>query len=152
VDAVALHAQALLAAGRTEEAGALADEPLAILAEGGAATAVPYWTEELAAVLLGLGRGGEPVELAATVQAPTPWLAAAADLAAGNAERAADRYAELGSLPDEAAARLRAAGRLLAGGRRAEGSAQLQRALAFYPQVGATAYVREGEALVTATA
>ncbi len=48
--------------------------------------------------------------------------------------------------------RLRAAERLVADGRRAEADVQLQKALAFYRSVGATRYIREGEALLAATA
>ena len=150
--ALAVHAHALLAARRVEEAGARADELLASLAGHGAALAGPDWPVALAIVLLGLGRAGKLVELAATVSTPTPWLRAAVELAAGNFEQAADRYAELRSLPDEAYARLRAAEQLLAAGRRAEATAQLQRALAFYREVRATAYLREGEALLAASA
>lgn len=42
--------------------------------------------------------------------------------------------------------------RLLAVGRRAEADVQLRKALAFYRSVGATRYIREGEALLAATA
>jgi hypothetical protein len=139
--ALAVHAHALLAARRVEEAGTRADELLASLAGHGAALAGPDWPVELAVVLLGLGRAGELVELAATVSTPTPWLRAAVELAAGNFEEAADRYAELRSLPDEAYARLRA-----------EGTTQLQRALTFYQGVRAITYLREGEALLAASA
>ena len=54
--------------------------------------------------------------------------------------------------PGAAYARLRAARELVAHGRRAEADAQLQRALAFWREVGATRYVREGEALLAASA
>ena len=46
--------------------------------------------------------------------------------------------------------RLHAAKALAADGRRAEADVQLRRALAFYRSVGATRYVREGEALLAA--
>jgi hypothetical protein len=49
-------------------------------------------------------------------------------------------------------ARLRGAEALVAAGRRADADEQLQRALAFYRSVGATAYIREAEALFAATA
>ncbi|HEY6835524.1 MAG TPA: adenylate/guanylate cyclase domain-containing protein [Gaiellaceae bacterium] len=52
----------------------------------------------------------------------------------------------------EAQARLCAAERLVAEGRRAEADEQLQRALAFYRSVGATLYIRKGEALLPASA
>jgi len=58
----------------------------------------------------------------------------------------------MGSLPDEALARLRAAEVSAAAGRRAEADEHLQRALAFYRSVGATRYIREGEALLAASA
>ena len=59
---------------------------------------------------------------------------------------------EIGSLPDEAFARLRAAQRLLGGGQRATGGTQLQCALALFRQVGATAHLRQGAALVADSA
>jgi hypothetical protein len=62
------------------------------------------------------------------------------------------RFCLAGSLPDEAHPRLREAERLIAGGRSSEGDEELQRALAFYRSVGATAYLREGEALLARTA
>jgi hypothetical protein len=55
----------------------------------------------------------------------------------------------LGRADAEAYARLRAAGTLLAQGRGDEASAQLERALAFFPAVGATAYEREAQGLLT---
>jgi hypothetical protein len=53
---------------------------------------------------------------------------------------------------DEAFFRLRAAEQLVDEGRRAEADEQLGRALAFYRSVCATRYVREGEALLAASA
>jgi thioredoxin-like negative regulator of GroEL len=66
--------------------------------------------------------------------------------------RSAELYADIGSLPDEAHARLRAGGQLLEAGRRTEGTAQVERALGFYRQVGASAYLREAEALLAVAA
>jgi hypothetical protein len=59
---------------------------------------------------------------------------------------------EMGDLPREAKVRLRAAAALVASGRRAEADEQLGRALAFFRSVGATRYIREGEALFAASA
>jgi hypothetical protein len=53
---------------------------------------------------------------------------------------------------DEAFLRLRAAEALVEAGRRAEADAQLQRALAFYRSVGATAYIRAAEGMFAASA
>jgi hypothetical protein len=66
--------------------------------------------------------------------------------------QAADRYVLIGSLPDEAFARLRAAEQLLGAGRDADAKVQLQRALAFYRQVDAAGYLREADALVASSA
>ncbi len=81
-----------------------------------------------------------------------PWNEVALAIVAGELERAADRLGEFGNVPLEAFARLRTAERLVAEGRRGEADAQLGMALAFYRSVGATRYVREGEALLAATA
>jgi hypothetical protein len=70
----------------------------------------------------------------------------------GDFERAAGIYAQIGSRPHEAFARLSAAESLLADGRRVEGNAQLERALTFYRKVGAIAYIRHGEGLLAASA
>ena len=70
----------------------------------------------------------------------------------GELERAAEMFVQIGSMPDEARARLRAAEQLVASGRRAEADEQLQRSLAFWRSVGATRYIREGEALLAQSA
>ena len=149
---LAFHARASLAAGRVEEAGAYADELIAVLTtQGIAMVGAPNWSVDLAVVLDALGRGGE-LQRATGNMVATPWLQAAGALAGGDFEHAADLYAQIGSLPDEAFARLRAAERLLAAGHQATGVAQLQRALTGFRQVGATAYLHRGTALVTASA
>jgi hypothetical protein len=79
----------------------------------------------------------------------TPWLQAGLAGAAGDFASAADVYERIGARPDEAYARLKAAGTLLAQGRGGEASVQLERALAFFRAVGATAYEREAQGLVT---
>ena len=66
--------------------------------------------------------------------------------------RAADIYAEMGVVTAEAHARLLVAERLLAEGRRAEGEAELQKALAFYRSVGATFFIQRGEQLLAKSA
>jgi hypothetical protein len=58
----------------------------------------------------------------------------------------------MGTPVHDAFYRLRAAEQLVAEGRRAEADEQLGPALAFYRSVGATRYVREGEALMAASA
>ena len=82
----------------------------------------------------------------------TRWTAAVQAHAAGEFVGAAEILRKIGSRPDEAEARLRAAEQLAAEGRRLEADEQLQQALAFYRLVGATRYVAECEALLPASA
>jgi predicted ATPase/class 3 adenylate cyclase len=65
---------------------------------------------------------------------------------------AADRLRAIGDAASEADARLWAAEQHAAAGRRADASAELDLALAFYRSVGATRYIRQGEALLAKTA
>ena len=150
--ALALRAHVLLAAGRIQEAGTAASQLLAVLAERGVLVSNPDWSGELAVVLHTLGRGAELLELVGRLATPTPWLQAAVAIARGGFDRAAELYAQIGSLPDEAFARLQAAKQLLAAGRRTEGTAHLQRVVAFYREVQASSYLREAEMLLAATA
>jgi tetratricopeptide (TPR) repeat protein len=84
--------------------------------------------------------------------APTgPWKEAAIAGLDRDFDRAARTYVETGTLPWEAQARLRAAEQLIEAGREAEGQVELQKALAFYRSVGATFYLRRGEALLAKT-
>jgi tetratricopeptide (TPR) repeat protein len=80
------------------------------------------------------------------------WVQAGRAVVARQFRDAADTLEQIGDLPYEAFYRLRAAEHLVADGRRAEADEQLNRALAFYRRVGATRYVREGEALLAASA
>jgi tetratricopeptide (TPR) repeat protein len=137
--ALALQAHALLVAGSAEEADARASELLNLLADQGVLVTNPDWSGELAIVLHDLGRGAELLKLVAQLTPTPPWLQAAAAVARGDFEQAAERYRGIGSLPDEASARLRAAEQLHDAGRHTDAEDQRQRALAFYRQVDATA-------------
>ena len=77
------------------------------------------------------------------------WAEAARWYFAGEFGRAADVYRAIGSLSDEAEARLRAGRSLLEAGRRSEAEVELRRALDFYRPVGATRFVRDAEALLS---
>jgi tetratricopeptide (TPR) repeat protein len=81
-----------------------------------------------------------------------PWLGLIEAITRGDLVRAAEIAAEMGDRSDEAYARLKAAEQLVEQGRRAEADVQLAAALAFYRKVGATRYIRQGEALLAATA
>jgi tetratricopeptide (TPR) repeat protein len=150
--ALAFQARAVLAAASVEKASGLASELLAMLARQRSVGAEPDWSGDLAIVLQALGRGPELVKLAARVATPTPWLRAATAVATSEFAKASDLYAEIGSRPDEAYTRLRAAQRLAAGEREIQASMQLERALVFYREVRASAYLREAEALLAASA
>jgi hypothetical protein len=82
----------------------------------------------------------------------TPWDRAADAVLDGRWPEAADTYDEIGARPFAALAALRAAEALVGEGRRAEADLQLSRALEFWRSIGAKRYVREGEALLAASA
>jgi class 3 adenylate cyclase/tetratricopeptide (TPR) repeat protein len=139
--ALAYHAGALVSAGRPDQAAQAADELLRLWRKRKARFPASDWVAPLAGVLAAVGRSGELVEAARATDVRTRWLDAAGAVAAGDFTTAADIYAEIGSLPDEALARLRV------------GSVpQVRRALEFYRLVGATRYIRQCEALLAATA
>jgi tetratricopeptide (TPR) repeat protein len=106
------------------------------------------WPSDLAVGLVPLGKQAEFLTLVDESHVTTPWRRAAASYVSGDYSAAAGVYAEIGALPEEAYARLRAAEALVGEGRSAEADAELKRSLAFWRSVGATAYVREGEALL----
>ena len=78
------------------------------------------------------------------------WSEVALAIVRGDLARAADLLEPTGARTFEAAVRVRAAIMQAAEGRRAGTEVQLSRALAFYREVGASAYVREAEALLPA--
>jgi class 3 adenylate cyclase len=80
------------------------------------------------------------------------WLDAGRAVLAGDLRGAADILADIDAPAFEAFFRLRAAEQLVAEGRRAEADEQLNTALALYRSMRATRYVREGEALLAASA
>jgi predicted ATPase/class 3 adenylate cyclase len=152
--ALAFSARSLLHAGRTAEAEATADELLALWAAAPASVLQSNLQSfvDLAWVLSTLGRGPELLLPARSARLQTKWIEAALAIAEGNFERAAEIYAETGSLPDEAYARLKAAEALITSARRIEGDRELQRALAFYRSVDAQAFLSEAETLLAKTA
>jgi tetratricopeptide (TPR) repeat protein len=105
----------------------------------------------LAWVAWTLDRGDELLDVLKREPLQTPWLEAARAAAVGDFGRTADILGEIGTPSREAFFRLRRAEQLVAEGRRAEADEQLHRALTFYRSVGATRYIREGEALLAAT-
>jgi class 3 adenylate cyclase/tetratricopeptide (TPR) repeat protein len=149
-----LAVSALTLAGRDpDRAGALIDELLSDWeGRGRPITALSEWSASGAVVAASTARGERFLDGAESLVDRSPWLRAAVAYATGNPSEAADIYGELGAGPEEARARLRAAELLVRDGRRAEADVELERALAFWRSAGATAYVREGEALMAASA
>jgi hypothetical protein len=135
--------------GSGPEAEALFDEFMDVWlsAEGalGAATAVP----DGGVAAFAFGRDRQFIEAAQTIVG-TPWIEAAVAYAAGELVRAADIFAGIGARPEEAHARLAAASQFVEAGERSRAESELQQSLAFWRSVDATAYVREGEALLAA--
>jgi hypothetical protein len=136
-------------AGLESEAASLFAEALEADERGifvvGVGVATP-WVADRLGLLDGLR------ELAAKAAPRSPWVEALDAYLAGDLARAADAYADIGALPDAAWTRLAAAERLTDAGRYAEAEQHLAQPLAFYRSVGATGYVRRGEALLRASA
>jgi hypothetical protein len=90
-------------------------------------------------------------ELRRIIDAATPdsrWYRPVEAICEGDPARAADLYAAMGSLPDEAMARLSSAQALMSAGETASAHEQLERALAFFRKVGAARYVQVADSLV----
>jgi class 3 adenylate cyclase/tetratricopeptide (TPR) repeat protein len=130
--------------GETAEASALTNEVLEL------GPFVSVYAADLAWAMRELGRGGEFLERALPElpegKEPTLWRVAARAVASGELERAAEVFAEIGSAPDEAYARL------VAAEERGTVGAELERALLFFRDVRATAYLQRGEALLAKSA
>ena len=148
--ALAFEARTRLAVDDRERANALADE----LLDAWRSQGVPPGHESVDGVwaFSELGRSSEFADALERGRAQTPWHEAARLVIAGDVVGAADLYAEIGSVPDEAYARLRAAAALVGAGRRAEADAQLRLALPVLAKLGANAWVAEAEALLAESA
>jgi hypothetical protein len=101
---------------------------------------VTFNPSELAFAAALLGRQEDFLAVANTAR-ETRWLAAACAFARGNPAEAADLFAEIGSRPHEAYARLAAGD-----------EANVRRALDFYRSVGAKLFMARAESLLPASA
>jgi hypothetical protein len=122
--------------GRIDSAAALA---AALLEHQAEPAPIPPGTE-LAWTAARLGTTDAVREWIGGIPLRSAWNEAALAILNGDLAAAADRFREIGSLADEAYARLRAG--------EAGDRAQLERALAFYRSVGALRYIRQGEELL----
>ncbi len=128
--------------GRLDDARALADEQLETLESSGPPGALNahLWVAERlgTAEALRAWLEGHPV-------ATSRWLKAALEILDEEYEQAAETFAEIGCVPDEAEARLRSGRRLQAAGRLDEAERELERARAFYREVNATRLLARAE-------
>jgi tetratricopeptide (TPR) repeat protein len=135
--------------GRLDAARALADELLPTIGLGARLDGLI----EFAWVADRIGMAAPLRERFGELQPATSlWLKAGREILDGQFEAAAATFDEIGSVPDEADARLRAGQALLVEGRRAEAGDQFERALVFYRAVGATRYASQCEQAFADTA
>ena len=130
----------------------LFDELLALFRDAGTVLGPPTVIPDAAAAAAALGRERDLAELLTASVGGAPWHRAALASIAGDHAKSAEVYRELGALPPEADARMRLAQALADRGKADEAEGELQRALAFWRSVEATAYVREAEELLAARA
>jgi tetratricopeptide (TPR) repeat protein len=137
--ALVAHGEALFTAGRPDEGVPLLDELLGQLT-GRESFMGGYWAD-VAFALCTLGRTDELPPVIARVRVRTRWLDAAEELASGDPLAAAETFAEIGSAPDEAVARLLAAETLAEEGDADAAARELATARAFFESVGAVPYL-----------
>jgi len=109
------------------------------------------WVPIMGPMAAHVGLAGE-ISTALEPHRDNPWVDAALAVVDERFSDAAARLRAIGDTAAEADMRLRAAEQHAAAGRRAEASAELDLALAFYRSVRATRYIRQGEALLAASA
>ena len=148
--ALAFEAQVRLANGDEAAANALADELLVAWSESGVRP--PHESVYGAWAFRDLGRSDEFLVVLDRARGQRRWHEAARLISTGDLAGAADVYERIGTVPDEAYARLRAARALVSAGNRGEADRQLRLALAVFAQLGATAWTSEAEALLSASA
>jgi len=145
IPTLAIAARIYTELGRDEEARLLAAELLEHFRSSAEWRLFDFvWVAER------LGCSGELAQLLEQAPAQTRWKSAFLAVLARDYETAADLFDVIGALNFEADARLRAAEKLVAEGRRLEADEQLGKALDYYRSVSATRYISEAEALLAA--
>ncbi len=152
IAALSMAPLVLLPCGETSRADELVEEAVVALRDLHQLGFAMVWSHGLAWAAWKLGRGDEFLDVIRAEPLDSPWVRAARAIAVGDFTNAADIMREIDARAQEALCRLWAADQLVAERRRAEADEQLRSALAFYRSVGATTYVREGEALLAASA
>jgi class 3 adenylate cyclase/tetratricopeptide (TPR) repeat protein len=142
---IALLARLLADRGDRERAAQLLDE---LFAESRRAEVVKVQAPvDAAHAAVAVGRANELLSVYEHLHGASRWIEAAVAIAAGDYVAAAELLGEIGSLPDEADARFRAAETLVRAGQRTRADEQLARAVGFWRSVGASAYVNAAESL-----
>jgi class 3 adenylate cyclase/tetratricopeptide (TPR) repeat protein len=148
--AMAFEAQVRLAVGDEAGASALADELVAAWNENGVRP--PHESVYGAWAFHDLGRAAEFLVVLDRARGQRRWHEAARLISTDDLTGAADVYERIGTMPDEAYARLRAAQVLVSAGNHGEADHQLRLALAVFIRLGATAWIAEAESLLSASA
>ena len=148
--ALAVCALVQVSVGDRELASVRMDELLDLWGRSPRSNPRSTTTVELTRAALALGRESDVAAVLEPVRTRTLWTEAAYALADGSPEVAAEIFQRIGSRPSEAVARMVVGRALAADGRRAEADAHLHVAAAFWKSVGATAYLRETEVLLSA--
>lgn len=148
--ALAFEARLLASVGEVADASAVADELLSAWGKRG----VRAQSESVdgAWALYDLGRSADLLEYLDRARVQTPWHTAARAIAHSDFGAAASTYGEIGTIPDQAYAHLRAATSLSAAGDHAAATTHLRTALPLFASLGATAYTAQAESLLTASA
>ena len=149
---LAMAAVIFVSAGTDTRAQEIVDEALEGLRELNQLGFATVWSHALAWAAWRLGRADEFLDVVSGEPLQSPWIRAARAVAVGDLAVAAEIFEGIGARAHEAFYRLRTAEQLVSEGRRAEADQQLGSALAFYRSVRATHYIREGEALLAASA
>ena len=136
--------------GSTDEARELLAELGSTIIDGQDPVPEPWYMPEYALALRACDADRAAFEIARGRAVGSAWFEAAAAYLDGEFERAAELMDEIGVVVYAAAAHMAAAEAHLATGGRAEAHAQLERALAFYRRVDATALITEAERLLPA--
>jgi class 3 adenylate cyclase/tetratricopeptide (TPR) repeat protein len=145
IPALALQTRVLQSLERPNDAAVHADELLSVWPES---CPTSYWVADLAFALPALERSPRLLEAAERVKAESRWIEAVVAATRGDFLGAAECFVAIGSLPDEALARLRAAEALVALGAHEEGKVQLARAVELFQRFDARAHVRAAETLL----
>jgi class 3 adenylate cyclase len=138
VPSLAWRARQLLSSDRAGSEAA-ADELLSVCRTISGEIA-HIWLADAAVALTALGREADFDELVERFRVPTPWRDGGIALARGEYARAAEIFAAMGAIPNEAEAALL--------GARAGVDADLSKAMEFFRDVGASAYLAEAESLL----